>query len=139
MASAPIYYPTVHNGFCALTTAETSHPSGTGAPTNYGTLITGTTGTSTKVERIHVATNSVSTLIAATVVYLLYLPSGGSNYYEIDNYLLQPVTPSTTNPNNVQQRAYRDLILAAGDSLIATCTVTPASGSIVLAAFGGDA
>jgi hypothetical protein len=129
MAASPAFISTPRIGRCSLSTANTA-TDGTGTITD---LITGVAA-GTRVLSINV--QGTATTVAALVNIFLY---DGTNYDLFDQFTISATTGSTTVKGYRLVTAYTDLVLpTASWKLGATITVAPSSGTVRVAAFGGD-
>jgi hypothetical protein len=129
MAASPAFISTPRIGRCSLSTANTA-TDGTGTITD---LITGVAA-GTRVLSINV--QGTATTVAALVNIFLY---DGTNYDLFDQFTISATTGSTTVKGYRLVTAYTDLVLpTASWKLGATISVAPSSGTVRVAAFGGD-
>ena len=129
MATSPAFISTARIGRCSLSTANTA-TDGTGTITD---LITGAAA-GTRVLSINV--QGTATTVAALVNIFLY---DGTNYDLFDQFTISATTGSTTVKGYRLVTAYTDLVLPSATwKLGATLTVAPTSGTVRVAAFGGD-
>ena len=129
MATSPAFISTARIGRCSLSTANTA-TDGTGTITD---LIVGAAA-GTRVLSINV--QGTATTVAALVNIFLY---DGTNYDLFDQFTISATTGSTTAKGYRLVTAYTDLVLpSASWKLGATLTVAPTSGTVRVAAFGGD-
>ena len=129
MAASPAFISTPRIGRCSLSTANTA-TDGTGTITD---LITGVAA-GTRVLSINV--QGTATVVAALVNIFLY---DGTNYDLFDQFTISATTGSTTVKGYRLVTAYTDLVLpTASWKLGATISVAPSSGTVRVAAFGGD-
>ena len=129
MAASPAFISTPRIGRCSLSTANTA-TDGTGTITD---LITGVAA-GTRVLSINV--QGTATVVAALVNIFLY---DGTNYDLFDQFTITATTGSTTVKGYRLVTAYTDLVLpTASWKLGATISVAPSSGTVRVAAFGGD-
>lgn len=129
MATSPAFISTARIGRCSLSTANTA-TDGTGTITD---LITGAAA-GTRVLSINV--QGTATTVAALVNIFLY---DGTNYDLFDQFTISATTGSNTVKGYRLVTAYTDLVLpSASWKLGATISVAPTSGTVRVAAFGGD-
>lgn len=129
MATAPAFISTPRIGRCSLSTANTA-TDGTGTITD---LITGVAA-GTRVLSINV--QGTATTVAALVNIFLY---DGTQWDLFDQITISATTGSNTTKGYRLVTAYADLVLpSASHKLGATITVAPTSGTVRVAAFGGD-
>ena len=129
MATSPAFISTARIGRCSLSTANTA-TDGTGTITD---LITGAAA-GTRVLSINV--QGTATTVAALVNIFLY---DGTNYDLFDQFTISATTGSTTVKGYRLVTSYTDLVLPSATwKLGATLTVAPTSGTVRVAAFGGD-
>jgi hypothetical protein len=129
MAASPAFISAPRIGRCSLSTANTA-TDGTGTITD---LITGVAA-GTRVLSINV--QGTATTVAALVNIFLY---DGTNYDLFDQFTISATTGSTTVKGYRLVTAYTDLVLpTASWKLGATISVAPTTGTVRVAAFGGD-
>jgi hypothetical protein len=129
MAASPAFISAPRIGRCSLSTANTA-TDGTGTITD---LITGVAA-GTRILSINV--QGTATVVAALVNIFLY---DGTNYDLFDQFTITATTGSTTVKGYRLVTAYTDLVLpTASWKLGATISVAPSSGTVRVAAFGGD-
>ena len=129
MAASPAFISTPRIGRCSLSTANTA-TDGTGTITD---LITGVAA-GTRVLSINV--QGTATTVAALVNIFLY---DGTNYDLFDQFTISATTGSNTVKGYRLVTAYTDLVLpSTSHKLGATITVAPTTGTVRVAAFGGD-
>jgi hypothetical protein len=129
MAASPAFISTPRIGRCSLSTANTA-TDGTGTITD---LITGVAA-GTRVLSINV--QGTATTVAALVNIFLY---DGTNYDLFDQFTISATTGSNTVKGYRLVTAYTDLVLPTATwKLGATISVAPSSGTVRVAAFGGD-
>ena len=129
MAASPAFISAPRIGRCSLSTANTA-TDGTGTITD---LITGVAA-GTRVLSINV--QGTATVVAALVNIFLY---DGTNYDLCDQFTITATTGSNTVKGYRLVTAYTDLVLpTASWKLGATISVAPSSGTVRVAAFGGD-
>jgi hypothetical protein len=129
MATSPAFISTARIGRCSLSTANTA-TDGTGTITD---LIIGAAA-GTRVLSINV--QGTATTVAALVNIFLY---DGTNYDLFDQFTISATTGSTTVKGYRLVTSYTDLVLPSATwKLGATLTVAPTSGTVRVAAFGGD-
>ena len=129
MAASPAFISAPRIGRCSLSTANTA-TDGTGTITD---LITGVSA-GTRVLSINV--QGTATVVAALVNIFLY---DGTNYDLFDQFTITATTGSNTVKGYRLVTAYTDLVLpTASWKLGATISVAPSSGTVRVAAFGGD-
>ena len=129
MAASPAFISTPRIGRCSLSTANTA-TDGTGTITD---LIVGVAA-GTRVLSINV--QGTATTVAALVNIFLY---DGTNYDLFDQFTISATTGSNTVKGYRLVTAYTDLVLpTASWKLGATISVAPTTGTVRVAAFGGD-
>ena len=129
MATSPAFISTARIGRCSLSTANTA-TDGTGTITD---LIIGAAA-GTRVLSINV--QGTATTVAALVNIFLY---DGTNYDLFDQFTISATTGSNTTKGYRLVTSYTDLVLPSATwKLGATLTVAPTSGTVRVAAFGGD-
>jgi hypothetical protein len=129
MAASPAFISAPRIGRCSLSTANTA-TDGTGTITD---LITGVAA-GTRVLSINV--QGTATTVAALVNIFLY---DGTNYDLFDQFTISATTGSNTVKGYRLVTAYTDLVLpTASWKLGATISVAPTTGTVRVAAFGGD-
>jgi len=129
MATSPAFISTARIGRCSLSTANTA-TDGTGTITD---LITGAAA-GTRILSVNV--QGTATTVAALVNLFLY---DGTNYDLFDQFTISATTGSTTAKGYRLVTSYTDLVLPSATwKLGATITVAPTSGTVRVAAFGGD-
>lgn len=129
MAASPAFVSTPRIGRCSLSTANTA-TDGTGTITD---LITGVSA-GTRVLSINV--QGTATTVAALVNLFLW---DGTQWDLFDQITISATTGSNTAKAYRLVTAYTDLVLpSASHKLGATITVAPTTGTVRVAAFGGD-
>jgi hypothetical protein len=129
MAASPAFVSTPRIGRCSLSTANTA-TDGTGTITD---LITGVSA-GTRVLSINV--QGTATTVAALVNIFLW---DGTQWDLFDQITISATTGSNTVKGYRLVTAYTDLVLpSASHKLGATITVAPTTGTVRVAAFGGD-
>ncbi len=129
MAASPAFISTPRIGRCSLSTANTA-TDGTGTITD---LITGVSA-GTRVLSINV--QGTATTVAALVNIFLW---DGTQWDLFDQITISATTGSNTAKAYRLVTAYTDLVLpSASHKLGATITVAPTTGTVRVAAFGGD-
>lgn len=129
MASSPAFVSAPRIGRCSLSTANTA-TDGTGTITD---LIAGVSA-GTRVLSINV--QGTATTVGALVNVFLY---DGTNWDLFDQITISAVTGSNTVKAHRAVTSYADLVLpSASHKLGVTITVAPTSGTVRVAAFGGD-
>ena len=129
MATSPAFISTARIGRCSLSTANTA-TDGTGTITD---LIVGAAA-GTRVLSINV--QGTATTVASLVNIFLY---DGTNYDLFDQFTISATTGSNTVKGYRLVTSYTDLVLPSATwKLGATLTVAPTSGTVRVAAFGGD-
>lgn len=129
MATAPAFISTPRIGRCSLSTINTA-TDGTGTITD---LIVGAAA-GTRVLSVNV--QGTATTVAALVNLFLF---DGTNYDLFDQITISATTGSTTAKGYRLVTPYTDLVLPnATWKLGATITVAPTTGTVRVAAFGGD-
>ena len=129
MATAPAFISTPRIGRCSLSTINTA-TDGTGTITD---LIVGAAA-GTRVLSVNV--QGTATTVAALVNLFLF---DGTNYDLFDQITISATTGSTTVKGYRLVTPYTDLVLpSASWKLGATITVAPTTGTVRVAAFGGD-
>jgi hypothetical protein len=129
MAASPAFISVPRIGRCSLSAANTA-TDGTGTITD---LITGVAA-GTRVLSINVQ-GTVQTVASLVNIFLF----DGTNWDLFDQVTITATTGSTTVKGYRLVTAYTDLVLpTASWKLGATLTVVPTSGTVRVAAFGGD-
>jgi hypothetical protein len=129
MAAAPSFISTPRIGRLSLSTANTA-TDGTGT---INDLIVGVAA-GTRVLSVNV--QGTATTVTALVNLFLY---DGTNWDLFDQITISAITGSNTTKGYRLVTAYTDLVLpSASHKLGATITVAPTSGTVRVAAFGGD-
>lgn len=129
MAASPAFISTPRIGRCSLSTANTA-TDGTGTITD---LIVGVAA-GTRILSVNV--QGTATTVAALVNIFLY---DGTNYDLFDQFTISATTGSTTVKGYRLVTSYTDLVLPSATwKLGATITVAPTTGTVRVAAFGGD-
>ena len=129
MAASPAFISTPRIGRCSLSTANTA-TDGTGTITD---LITGVAA-GTRVLSINV--QGTATTVAALVNIFLY---DGTQWDLFDQVTITATTGSNTVKGYRLVTAYTDLVLpSTSHKLGATISVAPTTGTVRVAAFGGD-
>jgi hypothetical protein len=129
MAASPAFISTPRIGRCSLSTANTA-TDGTGTITD---LITGVAA-GTRVLSINV--QGTATTVAALVNIFLW---DGTQWDLFDQVTITATTGSNTVKGYRLVTAYTDLVLpTASWKLGATISVAPSTGTVRVAAFGGD-
>jgi hypothetical protein len=129
MAASPAFISTPRIGRCSLSTANTA-TDGTGTITD---LITGVAA-GTRVLSINV--QGTATVVAALVNIFLW---DGTQWDLFDQVTITATTGSNTVKGYRLVTAYTDLVLPSTSyKLGATISVAPSTGTVRVAAFGGD-
>lgn len=129
MAANPAFISVARIGRASLSTANTA-TDGTGTITD---LIVGAAA-GTRILQIR-AQGTATTLAALVNVFL----NDGTNWDLFDQLTISAVTGSTTAKGHQAITAYTDLVLpSASWKLGVTLTVQPTSGTVRVAAIGGD-
>jgi hypothetical protein len=129
MAASPAFISTPRIGRCSLSTANTA-TDGTGTITD---LITGVAA-GTRVLSINV--QGTATTVASLVNIFLW---DGTQWDLFDQVTITATTGSNTVKGYRLVTAYTDLVLpSTSHKLGATISVAPSSGTVRVAAFGGD-
>ena len=129
MAASPAFISTPRIGRCSLSTANTA-TDGTGTITD---LIVGVAA-GTRVLSINV--QGTATTVASLVNIFLW---DGTQWDLFDQVTITATTGSTTVKGYRLVTAYTDLVLPSATwKLGATITVAPTTGTVRVAAFGGD-
>lgn len=129
MATSPAFISTARIGRCSLSTANTA-TDGTGTITD---LIIGAAA-GTRILSINV--QGTATTVAALVNLFL---NDGTQWDLFDQFTISATTGSNTFKGYRLVTAYTDLVLpSASWKLGATISVAPTSGTVRVAAFGGD-
>ena len=129
MAASPAFISTPRIGRCSLSTANTA-TDGTGTITD---LIVGVAA-GTRVLSINV--QGTATTVAALVNIFLW---DGTQWDLFDQITISATTGSNTAKAYRLVTAYTDLVLPSATwKLGATITVAPTTGTVRVAAFGGD-
>ena len=129
MATSPAFISTPRIGRCSLSTANTA-TDGTGTITD---LIVGVAA-GTRILSVNV--QGTATTVSSLVNLFL---NDGTQWDLFDQITISATTGSTTAKGYRLVTAYTDLVLPSASWKIgATITVTPTSGTVRVAAFGGD-
>ena len=129
MASTPTLISTPRIGRCSLSTANTA-TDGTGTITD---LIVGVAA-GTRILSVNV--QATATTVASLVNLFL---NDGTQWDLFDQITISATTGSNTAKAYRLVTAYTDLVLPSATwKLGATITVAPTSGTVRVAAFGGD-
>jgi hypothetical protein len=129
MASSPAFISTARIGRCSLSTANTA-TDGTGTITD---LIVGAAA-GTRILSVNV--QGTATTVASLVNLFLY---DGTQWDLFDQITISATTGSNTVKGYRLVTSYTDLVLpSASYKLGATITVAPTTGTVRVAAFGGD-
>lgn len=129
MATSPAFISTPRIGRCSLSTANTA-TDGTGTITD---LIVGVAA-GTRILSINL--QATGTTVASLANLFLW---DGTQWDLYDQYTISATTGSNTAKAYRLPTAYTDLVLpSASWKLGVTITVTPTTGTIRFAAFGGD-
>ena len=129
MATAPAFISTPRIGRCSLSTANT-------ATDGTGTITDLFLGVAAGSRVLSVNVQGTATTVAALVNLFLY---DGTLWKLFDQVTISATTGSTTAKGYRLVTAYTDLVLpSASWKLGATLTVAPTSGTVEVAAFGGD-
>jgi len=129
MAASPAFISTPRIGRVSLSTANT-------ATDGTGTINDLIVGASAGTRILSVNVQGTATTVAALVNLFLY---DGTNYDLFDQFTISATTGSNTVKGYRLVTAYTDLVLpSASWKLGATITVAPTTGTVRVAAFGGD-
>ena len=129
MAASPAFISTPRIGRVSLSTANT-------ATDGTGTISDLIVGASAGTRILSVNVQGTATTVAALVNLFLY---DGTNYDLFDQFTISATTGSNTVKGYRLVTAYTDLVLPSATwKLGATITVAPTTGTVRVAAFGGD-
>lgn len=129
MAASPAFISTPRIGRVSLSTANT-------ATDGTGTINDLITGVSAGTRILSVNVQGTATTVAALVNLFLY---DGTQWDLFDQITISATTGSNTTKAYRLVTAYTDLVLpSASYKLGATITVAPTTGTVRVAAFGGD-
>ena len=129
MAASPAFISTPRIGRVSLSTANT-------ATDGTGTINDLITGVSAGTRILSVNVQGTATTVAALVNLFLY---DGTQWDLFDQITISATTGSNTAKAYRLVTAYTDLVLpSASHKLGATITVAPTTGTVRVAAFGGD-
>jgi len=129
MAASPAFISTPRIGRVSLSTANT-------ATDGTGTINDLIVGASAGTRILSVNVQGTATTVAALVNLFLY---DGTNYDLFDQFTISATTGSNTVKGYRLVTAYTDLVLPSATwKLGATITVAPTTGTVRVAAFGGD-
>ncbi len=129
MAASPAFISTPRIGRVSLSTANT-------ATDGTGTINDLITGVSAGTRILSVNVQGTATTVAALVNLFLY---DGTQWDLFDQITISATTGSNTAKAYRLVTAYTDLVLpSASYKLGATITVAPTTGTVRVAAFGGD-
>ncbi len=129
MAASPAFISTPRIGRLSLSTANT-------ATDGTGTINDLIVGVSAGTRILSVNVQGTATTVAALVNLFLY---DGTQWDLFDQITISATTGSNTAKAYRLVTAYTDLVLpSASHKLGATITVAPTSGTVRVAAFGGD-
>jgi hypothetical protein len=129
MAASPAFISTPRIGRLSLSTANT-------ATDGTGTINDLIVGVSAGTRILSVNVQGTATTVASLVNLFLY---DGTNWDLFDQITITATTGSNTVKGYRLVTAYTDLVLpSASYKLGATITVAPTTGTVRVAAFGGD-
>ena len=129
MAASPAFISTPRIGRLSLSTANT-------ATDGTGTINDLIVGVSAGTRILSVNVQGTATTVASLVNLFLY---DGTNWDLFDQITISATTGSNTAKAYRLVTAYTDLVLpSASHKLGATITVAPTTGTVRVAAFGGD-
>jgi hypothetical protein len=129
MAASPAFISTPRIGRLSLSTVNT-------ATDGTGTISDLLVGVSAGTRILSVNVQGTATTVASLVNLFLY---DGTNWDLFDQVTISAVTGSNTVKGYRLVTAYTDLVLpSASYKLGATITVAPTTGTVRVAAFGGD-
>jgi hypothetical protein len=129
MAASPAFISTPRIGRLSLSTVNT-------ATDGTGTISDLRVGVSAGTRILSVNVQGTATTVASLVNLFLY---DGTNWDLFDQVTISAVTGSNTVKGYRLVTAYTDLVLpSASYKLGATITVAPTTGTVRVAAFGGD-
>jgi hypothetical protein len=129
MAASPAFISTPRIGRVSLSTANT-------ATDGTGTISDLIVGVSAGTRILSVNVHGTATTVASLVNLFLF---DGTNWDLFDQIIISATTGSTTAKAYRLVTAYTDLVLpSASWKLGATLTVAPTTGTVRVAAFGGD-
>ena len=129
MAASPAFISTPRIGRVSLSTANT-------ATDGTGTINDLITGVSAGTRILSVNVQGTATTVASLVNLFLY---DGTQWDLFDQITISATTGSNTAKAYRLVTAYTDLVLpSASHKLGATITVAPTTGTVRVAAFGGD-
>jgi hypothetical protein len=129
MAASPAFISTPRIGRVSLSTANT-------ATDGTGTISDLIVGVSAGTRILSVNVQGTATTVASLVNLFLF---DGTNWDLFDQITISATTGSTTAKAYRLVTAYTDLVLpSASWKLGATLTVAPTTGTVRVAAFGGD-
>lgn len=129
MATSPSFISTPRIGRCSLNTANT-------ATDGTGTITDLMTGVAAGTRILSVNVQGTATTVASLINLFLY---DGTQWDLFDQITISATTGSNTTKGYRLVTSYTDLVLpTASWKLGATITVAPTSGTVRVAAFGGD-
>jgi hypothetical protein len=129
MAASPAFISTPRIGRLSLSTANT-------ATDGTGTINDLIVGVSAGTRILSVNVQGTATTVAALVNLFLY---DGTQWDLFDQFTISATTGSNTVKGYRLVTAYTDLVLPSATwKLGATITVAPTTGTVRVAAFGGD-
>jgi len=129
MASTPNFQSTPRIGRCSLSTANT-------ATDGTGTIADLIVGVAAGTRILSVNVQGTATTVASLVNLFLW---DGTQWDLFDQITISATTGSTTAKGYRLVTAYTDLVLPSATwKLGATITVAPTTGTVRVAAFGGD-
>jgi hypothetical protein len=129
MAASPAFISTPRIGRLSLSTANT-------ATDGTGTISDLLVGASAGTRILSVNVQGTATTVAALVNLFLY---DGTQWDLFDQVTISATTGSNTAKSYRLVTAYTDLVLPSATwKLGATITVAPTTGTVRVAAFGGD-
>lgn len=129
MATNPAFISTARIGRCSLSTANT-------ATDGTGTITDLIVGVSAGTRVIAITAKGTATTVAANVNLFLF---DGTNWDLFDQIAVTAITGSNTVISFRDSKSYDYLVLPSASWKVgATITVAPTTGTVRLAAFGGD-
>jgi hypothetical protein len=129
MATSPAFISTPRIGRCSLSTANT-------ATDGTGTIADLIVGVAAGTRVLSVNVQGTATTVASLVNLFLW---DGTQWDLFDQITISATTGSTTAKGYRLVTAYTDLVLPSATwKLGATITVAPTTGTVRVAAFGGD-
>ena len=129
MATSPAFISTPRIGRCSLSTANT-------ATDGTGTIADLIVGVAAGTRILSVNVQGTATTVASLVNLFLW---DGTQWDLFDQITISATTGSTTAKGYRLVTTYTDLVLPSATwKLGATITVAPTTGTVRVAAFGGD-